>query len=250
MNQEFKTHNFKKKYGQNFLKSQAVINQIVKAIPKNTEDVIEIGPGAGALSEKLSQKNYKIEALEIDEDCIKILEEKQIKNLKITKGDALTYKFEEKGVIGNLPYNISTKILINFCYKTIPWGIFMLQKEVAEKILSTKCERLSMMIKSRYSIKKVTNAKAADFHPKPKVDSQVIKIEEHDKYKEIEFKKIEEVGRIVFQNKRKKISSTKKINEAVYEAIVKCEIDLNKRPEDLSEEEFFNICKAYEKKQQ
>ena len=140
----------KKKLGQNFLTNEEIIKKIVGIanINKNT-NIIEIGPGSGNLTEELIKKNpKKIYAIEFDKDLTNYLEKikNNYKNFNYIISDALTFDekrvFNKNSIIfGNLPYNISLKLLIKWIYSD-PWPpfydqmILMFQKEVADRIIA------------------------------------------------------------------------------------------------------------------
>ena len=161
----------KKKLGQNFLTNKEIIKKIAEIgnINKNT-NIIEIGPGSGNLTEELIKKNpKKIYAIEFDKDLTNFLEEikNSYKNFNYTISDALT--FDEKSIFknnsiifGNLPYNISLKLLIKWIYSD-PWPpfynqmILMFQKEVADRIIAKsntkKYGRISILTDARLNVK-------------------------------------------------------------------------------------------------
>ena len=182
----------------------------------------------------------------INEDVLKL-------NLKkIISNDSI--------ILGNLPYNISTQILIKFI-RINPWPpkfkklIFMFQKEVGEKIIaslgSKNYSRLSIITKSRLKILNFFYVSRNCFFPKPKVDSIVIEFKPIVR-KDINFKSIKSLEYITntfFSNKRKMINKTfKKLKIDNHKFFKDQNIDLTLRPEKLSEELFFKITEYYEKK--
>ncbi len=132
----------RRKYGQNYLKDPAVLFEMGEAISPNTFDTfIEIGPGLGALTNQVNKENVNIIGIDIDEDNIEVLKSKfkGPANFQFINADILKFNLEDSGtslrIIGNLPYNISTQIILNYVdsYKKIIDMHFLVQKEVAQK---------------------------------------------------------------------------------------------------------------------
>ena len=179
----------KKSLGQNFLIDKNIINKIIEVSEINSGDeILEVGPGTGNLTKSIvSKKPKKIYLIEKDENLANALERQYLNRVSIIKKDILKipYKFysEKKFLIlGNLPYNISTKILSDWCLNdklNVSKMILMFQKEVAERILadvnSKKYSRITILSKWKFDIKKVIDVKANSFFPKPKVQSTVLK---------------------------------------------------------------------------
>ena len=151
-------HLAKKRFGQNFLTDQSVINSLVQAISPNPSDLmVEIGPGLGALTKPLLKQLNQLHVVEVDRDIIAWMEkEYQAANIKIHQADALKFDFTSLGqplrVTGNLPYNISTPILFHLLdnLSHIQDMHFMLQKEVVERMVAAPSTpaygRLSVML--------------------------------------------------------------------------------------------------------
>ncbi len=221
----------KKSLGQNFLKSEIALRKIVEAGEIKPEDIIlEIGPGKGALTEKLLEKSKQVIAVEKDRELVEFLKNKfaeQIKfgSLVLVHGDILDFDFRaynlEPGIyklIANIPYNITGAILKKFLTtKCQPGGIIlMVQKEVAQRIIASdkKESLLSISVKAYGEPKMIMKVPARYFSPAPKVDSAVIaiknisrKIFEDSKVDENKFWEIVKKG---FAHKRKKLSGNLK----------------------------------------
>ena len=142
----------KKRYGQNFLIDNNILNKISHLIPKNNLSIIEIGPGDGRLSDYILKKNpLKFLLIEIDAELISILKTKyeNMQKIKIINKDILNYEIDEKIelIISNLPYNISSQILAKICLlKNKPDNlILMFQKEFAERLLEKKLNSLNCL---------------------------------------------------------------------------------------------------------
>ena len=235
----------KKRYGQNFLIDNNILNKISHLIPKNNLNIIEIGPGDGRLSDYILKKNpLKLLLIEIDAELISILKTKyeNIQKIKIINKDILNYEIDEKIelIISNLPYNISSQILAKICLlKNKPDNlILMFQKEFAERLLEKKLNSLNCLVNCFYDIEHKFEVSKNCFRPKPKVDSKVLffakkskdllKVNELDKF--ILFK------RKLFSQKRKALNNIlKKFRENLNE------FDLALRPENLELKELIKI---------
>ena len=159
----------KKSLGQNFLHDKNVIDKIINTSEINSSDeVLEIGPGTGNLTKLIvSKKPKKIDVIEKDEYLSKILKEQFANKINIITKDILKIPFEFYSgkkflILGNLPYNISTQILVNWCLNDnlkVSKMILMFQKEVAERIIanvnSSKYSRITVLSKWKFNIKTV-----------------------------------------------------------------------------------------------
>ena len=203
----------KKSLGQNFLLDKNIINKIINAAEISSDDVVlEIGPGTGNLTKFIiSNKPKKIYVIEKDGKLADILEKQYFDKINIIRKDILkiSYEFYSRKkflILGNLPYNISTKILSNWCLNkklNVSKMILMFQKEVAERILadvnSKEYSRISILSKWKFDIKKVTDVKPNSFFPKPKVYSTVLEFIPKKKFYEIKDpKNLEKVTKVFF----------------------------------------------------
>jgi 16S rRNA (adenine1518-N6/adenine1519-N6)-dimethyltransferase len=244
----------KKKLGQNFLINKEIIKKIadIGNVEKNT-NIIEVGPGTGNLTEELLKKNPKeIFAIEFDKDLSNYLDEikNNYKNFNYKISDALTFDersvFEKNSIIyGNLPYNISLKLLIKWIYSD-PWPpfydqmILMFQKEVAERIVATsnnkKYGRISILTDARLDVKFHFNISKKEFNPEPKVDSSVLSFtpKKNTNFKLKDLDILSDLTKIIFSTKRKMISKTLKklLNEKELK-IIDFDNIKNLRPENL-----------------
>ncbi len=258
---------FKKSLGQNLLVDKNVLKKILSLTSFKNKKVIEIGSGTGNLSiEILKLIPKKLICIEKDKAFAKNLKIlfKNEKNLSIINEDILKINLKkiishQTIIIGNLPYNISTQILIKFI-RFYPWPpkfkrlIFMFQKEVGEKIIANlgdkNYSRLSIITKFRFKVLNYFYVSKNCFFPKPKVDSIVIEFQPIIR-NDINFKSIkslEFITNIFFSNKRKMINKTfKKLKIDNDEFLKKQNIDLSLRPEKLSENLFYKITEYYEK---
>ena len=255
----------KKSLGQNFLIDQNVIKKIINLVEVKNQNIVEIGPGKGALTKEILKKEpKKLILIEKDNKLYENLKNDYLdsKKIKIINQDILKFDFNEikmKNLIifGNLPYNISSQILVKFIrfniwppnYKDI---IFMFQKELGEKITanfpSKNYSRISILTKFKLNHINKFNISANCFFPKPKVNSTIIHFKPKTKlkYKIKKVENLERVTNLIFSNKRKiikknlqKLLSKRKINLIP-------NLNLNLRPENLSPDTYYKITNLYE----
>ncbi len=181
-------HKAKKKFGQNFLVDEQIIADIIAAIrPEPEDNMVEIGPGLGALTRPLLKKLNHLHVVEIDRDIIARLENDYPKNkLVIHAGDALEFDLATLPVplriVGNLPYNISSPLLFHFAAyaECITDMHFMLQNEVVERMVADPSTvaygRLSVMLQYRFHMEKLLDVPPESFRPAPKVDSAIVRM--------------------------------------------------------------------------
>jgi 16S rRNA (adenine1518-N6/adenine1519-N6)-dimethyltransferase len=255
----------KKSLGQNFLIDKNIIKSIVNIgdIKKNNV-ILEVGPGTGNLTEYILKKNpKKIFVIEKDSNLVNLLNGKfndkiNILNKDILKFDLNNISKEKIIIFGNLPYNISTKILTQWitthekfkCYKKL---ILMFQKEVADRILaktnSRNYGRLSIISNWRLNIKKEFNISPQCFFPKPKIDSTLLSFVPKKEFYYIKNpENLEKITRIFFNQRRKMIKNPlKQIFKNPEKVAVNFKLNLNLRPQNLSPLTYFNITREYER---
>ena len=254
----------KKSLGQNFLSDKNVIKSIVEiGNIKNNNAILEIGPGTGNLTEfilKKKPKNFFV----IEKDCnlVKFLYEKFDNKINIINKDVLNFELnaisKEKIIVyGNLPYNISTEILIKWItdnkkFESCKKLILMFQKEVADRIIaktnSKNYGRLSIISNWRMDVKKEFDINPNCFFPKPKVDSTLLSFEPKKKYFNLKNpNNLEKITRVFFNQRRKMIKNPlKQIFKNPYIIVQKLKLDTNLRPQNLSPLNYFEITKEYE----
>ncbi len=255
----------KKSLGQNFLIDKNIIKSIVNVggVKKNNV-ILEVGPGTGNLTEYiLKKKPKKIFVIEKDSNLVNLLNGKFSDKINILNRDILKFDLnnisKEKIIIfGNLPYNISTKILTQWittpekfkCYKKL---ILMFQKEVADRILaktnSRNYGRLSIISNWRLNIKKEFNISPQCFFPKPKVDSTLLSFVPKKEFYYIKNpENLEKITRIFFNQRRKMIKNPlRQIFKNPEKVAVNFKLNLNLRPQNLSPLTYFNITREYER---
>ncbi len=254
----------RKSLGQNFLVDQKVINIITElGNISDKNEIIEVGPGTGALTRKIIEKKPKeFTVIEKDKRLINLLNDEFGNSINIINKDMMKVSFEklEKKkliIFGNLPYNISTQILAkwikienlsDFCEKLI----LMFQKEVADRILavsnSKNYGRLSILSNWKLKINKVIDIQPSSFNPSPKVISSLLLFVPKQKYYKLKDpKNLEHVTNIFFSQRRKMVKKPLKYLFNDFEKISKnLSIDLNLRPQNLDNLTYYKICELYE----
>lgn len=186
------SHQAKKRFGQNFLVDERIISDIIAAIrPEPGDNMVEIGPGLGALTRPLLKKLDHLHVVEIDRDIIARLahdypQDDASRKLVIHAGDALEFDFASLPaplrIVGNLPYNISSPLLFHFAAYAgrITDMHFMLQNEVVERMVAAPSTpaygRLSVMLQYRFFMEKLLDVPPQSFRPAPKVDSAIVRM--------------------------------------------------------------------------
>ena len=243
----------KKRFGQNFLQSQVVIDNILRELqPIPTDRLVEIGPGRGALTFELLKKQCKLTAIEIDRDLCAYLKSAPLAQnaLTLVNQDALMVDYRDFGsslrLIGNLPYNISTPLLIHVLRQidAISDMHFMLQKEVVDRIVaepgSKTYGRLSVMTQAYCEVDYLLDVPPSAFTPQPKVDSAVVRLVARENLPDIKFSALEKLVATAFAMRRKTLlNNLKKIVTA--NQLIDLGIDPSSRPEQISVEEYIRI---------
>ncbi len=249
----FSQHQARKRFGQNFLTDQSVIEHIVRAIaPATNETMVEIGPGLGALTEHLIEKIGTLAVVELDRDLIPNLKISFAtrNNLHIYQADALKVNYQDLAlelqcpairIVGNLPYNISTPLLfhlLNYKSQIIDMH-FMLQKEVVDRLAAgvgdSAYGRLGIMAQYHCKIEHLLDVPPSAFNPAPKVDSAIVRLVPYTA-PPIKTNAPKLLGQIVtnaFSKRRKTIRNALK-NMATESQLVEAEIPLDARPEQIS----------------
>ncbi|CAL4326204.1 16S rRNA (adenine(1518)-N(6)/adenine(1519)-N(6))-dimethyltransferase RsmA [Buchnera aphidicola] len=233
-----------KRYGQNFLINNSIINNIIEKINPNIEQtLVEIGPGLAALTKPMCQILEELIVIEIDSNLLFLLKQELFySKLIVFFQDALTFDytklFYKKNqlirIFGNLPYNISTSLIL-FLFKhiaVIKDMNFMLQKEVAERLTaspgSKSYGRLSIIAQYYCSIKILLNVTPENFWPVPKVHSMFVNLTPHHHYPyfvyDVNFLSL--VTNKAFQNRRKILRHSLK---DLFSEIILIKLDINPR---------------------
>ena len=254
-------HRPRKRFGQNFLRDQYVLDCIVNAAELQDGDrIMEIGPGAGALTNRLLETGLPVLAIEIDRDLGAALQKRVDKNLAVVVGDVLRMDWEKLltdppyKLIANLPYNISSQILFRVLEhrRFFQRLVLMFQKEVGERLIAEAGSReygiLSVLMQTWFEIDRVVKVPPKAFYPSPKVDSVVLSLVPLTEPR-IELHDAELFRRLVrgaFAQRRKTLRNSL-INagwqaEQIDRAFAEAEIDSRRRGETLSLEEFGRLA--------
>ncbi|WP_029519803.1 16S rRNA (adenine(1518)-N(6)/adenine(1519)-N(6))-dimethyltransferase RsmA [Persephonella sp. IF05-L8] len=244
----------KKKFGQHLLVAPGVIQKIVDEIDVQAEDIIvEIGVGTGQLTEEILKRNpKKLYGIEIDPEAYPIIEEKfsEYKNFQLIKKDFFDVNLFELSegqkikVVGNLPYNVASLILVNmpFYLDIIQLCVFMLQKEVAEKLIAKPKTKqytfLSVFIQTFFDVEYVMSVPARFFKPPPKVTSAVVKLIPKEKPPIDKVKEYKNFVSHLFSARRKMLRTKLPV-----EVLKRADIPETARAEELTVEDFIDLFK-------
>lgn len=238
----------RKRFGQHFLIDSRILDELVACIaPRPRETLVEIGPGRGALTSRLLESGAIVHAVEIDRDLV---DELSIRfsgqpRLYVHTGDALEFDFHQLAtappgfrIVGNLPYNISTPLLLSLLKLegVIEEMCFMLQKEVAERLVATPGHagygRLSVMTQAFCTASIAFDVPPTAFAPPPRVDSSVVLMRVNPA-PACRFEKLESVVATAFAHRRKMLRHTLGRRYDA-ETLAELNISITDRPENLS----------------
>jgi len=257
----------RKRFGQNFLQDEGIINKIIQVInPKQNQHIIEIGPGFGALTQHLVNSSAQIDAVELDADLIPhlLLQFGLHPNFHIHQADALKFdlvKFfsanqtkskdcpqNKLRIVGNLPYNISTALIFALLKQlsVIEDMHFMLQKEVVNRLVANCCAnnygRLSVMVQYFCKTESLFDVPPTAFKPAPKVQSAIVRLIPHPELPFIahDFAKFAQLVKQAFSQRRKTLRNClkKMVSDEIF---VQAKIDANLRAEQISIKQFVNL---------
>ena len=261
----------KKKLGQNFLKDSQTSEMIIDRCNLTAADtILEIGAGLGAMTIPAARRVKKVYAVEMDQRIYGLLNNElflnDIHNVKVVQGNILTLPikdFAEKAgrkitLLGNLPYNISSQILVKLIHERlyVDCAIIMLQKEMGIRITalpeSRDYGRLSVMLKYCADIRRIADLKATCFFPRPKVDSVVVEI----KFKESLLEQADDEAlffrtiKAAFSKRRKVLRNSLSGNilnidsQTAGSILKKADIDMVRRAETLTVSEFVRLSNS------
>ena len=251
----------KKSLGQNFLIDNNIINKISGSINAKEDDlIIEIGPGMGALTKELKNKNANLICYEIDKDMIPYLNKYVDNKTKVIYEDILEAKikddieditFNKLYVVGNLPYYITTSIIKYLISLDIPIEemIFMVQEEVADRFTASSGTSnygsITLYLNYYFKVEKLFKVSKKCFNPVPKVESAIIKFSNRKEILEVDKDKYFEIINESFKMKRKTLKNnlSKYDFNKIKEILVKYNLSETVRAEELSEEVFVEITK-------
>ncbi len=251
----------KKRLGQNFLKSQDIIQKIIDAVhPQEQDRIIEIGAGRGAITLPLAESQATITAIEFDNDLIGYLTKllSKFPNVEIINQDFLKYEpdFKNYILVGNLPYNITTPVVEWVCkrHKDVQAGYFMTQKEVALRLSAQPASKdwspLAIFTQLYFDVELLFHIAPKHFSPPPKVESSLVKLIPRQninvKYPDI----FEQVVRAAFSQRRKTLlnnltlSLIPKSDENI-SLLEECGLSDKVRAEQISLENFLKLTNLF-----
>ncbi len=252
-------HKARKRFGQNFLHDHGIIRRIIRAIsPHESDQLVEIGPGLGALTEELLAEAGALDAIELDRDLPPILRTKFFNygdKFRIHETDAMKFDYAQLRtsdkrlrIVGNLPYNISTQLIFHLLSHAehVEDMHFMLQKEVVDRMAAGPGEnnygRLGIMAQYYCKVESLFVVPPGAFNPAPKVDSAIIRLTPYRElpYVAKEVSQFETVVRTAFTMRRKTLRNNMKPLLSTDE-LEGLGIDPSLRPEKLAISDFVTI---------
>ncbi|VEU79699.1 dimethyladenosine transferase [Haploplasma axanthum] len=251
----------KKKFGQNFLTDTNLLKKIIDSANIKDKDVIEIGPGQGALTKFLVLDASSVTAYEVDSDLKLYLNklESEFPNLKVNYQDILKVNLDlekEYHVVANIPYNITSPIIFKILDEAmIKSATLMVQKEVCDRITASPNNKeynaLSVIIQYYMNVEKIMNVNKKMFRPIPKVDSAVFKMTRKERELDLEEETI--FLRLVkgsFHQKRKTLLNNISFSQEIEKEKVslwlnKLNIDGNLRAENIKKDDFIKMAKNF-----
>ena len=256
-----KQHRARKRFGQNFLRDQQVIDRIIQTInPDASDHLLEIGPGQGALTGQLAAAAGKLDCVELDRDLARHLESSYGSTDKVTvyQQDILKFDLQQLTdnpnslrIVGNLPYNISTPVLFYLLrsHALIQDMTFMLQLEVVQRMTAAPGHksygRLGIMLQYYCKVEHCFNVPSAAFVPKPKVSSAIVRLTPHREFpvtaRSVECLQL--VVRTAFNQRRKTLKNSLKAIRSIA-ALDALPLDITLRPENLSLADYVLISDA------
>jgi len=248
------SHRPRKRFGQHFLHDARILARIVDAIaPAPSDEIVEIGPGEGALTRRLLERVPRLEVIEIDRDLAARLEAEFPRDrLAVHRADALRFDFSAfpAGVrlVGNLPYNISTPLLFHLATfaERLRDMHFMLQLEVVERMVARHSTpaygRLSVMLQTRFRMQKLLRVAAGAFRPPPKVESALVRLVPLAAAERpaVDEKVLADIVAAAFSARRKTLRNALPLRPADFAALA---IDPGLRPENLAPSDYVRIAR-------
>lgn len=246
-----------KRFGQNYLHDQNIINKIIAEIaPKENESIIEIGPGQGALTQHLFHSKAKFTAIEIDKRVIDDLKQRfsdlnllQYDFLDLDLNRFITTENQKLRIVGNIPYNITSPILFKLFDNNIfiSDAVFMVQLEVAKRMTATKGSKdygiLSVLLNYYGNTKLSFKVSPNVFYPKPNVHSAVVHIYFNEIRNDTSFNSMfKSIVKSAFGNRRKTLKNS--LGNSIFAEVdfSECGIDLSLRAEQLNVDDFIKLA--------
>ncbi len=250
------SHQARKRFGQHFLTSSDIIEQIVSAVaPQQGETIVEIGAGRGAITGPLADSGATLHAIEFDRDLVARLSRqfRDRTNVIIHEADALQFDFatlgDELRIVGNLPYNISTPLLFHLLtFRNIVTDMhFMLQKEVVDRMSAAPGNkdygRLTIMLGCQLEVVPLFEVTPDAFTPPPKVMSSVVRMRPlaHNRFDIQDTQMLRQIVKLAFSKRRKTLRNALQglASEAEIEA---AGLECGKRPEQIPVDGWINLA--------
>ncbi|MEO0811911.1 MAG: 16S rRNA (adenine(1518)-N(6)/adenine(1519)-N(6))-dimethyltransferase RsmA [Myxococcota bacterium] len=245
----------KKSWGQNFLKDESVHRDIASAIGASSgHTVLELGAGLGALTHFLCESGARVVAIERDRELVPLLREAmaQFESFEVREANAATLDYGalaaelggELRIAGNLPYQISSRILVSIADAAdhVERAVVLVQREVADRLAADPGGKtrglLSVLIQRRFNVERMRTVAPGAFHPPPKVHSAVVRLVKHDSHLEPALDEaMIELVRAGFASRRKSLRNGLKAKlgaESADALLSRAEIDPGRRAETLS----------------
>ena len=251
-------HYPRKRFGQNFLRDESTIEAIARAIaPDDSDHIVEIGPGEGALTQALISGKCRLDAIELDRDLrTRLLAAfSSYSGFTLHSADALDFDFASLAtggtrlrVVGNLPYNISTPLIFKLldCSHIVSDMHFMLQLEVVERLAASPGSkdwgRLGVMAQFQCEVEQLFEVPPEAFHPPPKVQSALVRLTPYSEppYPDVDRASLSKVVTQAFSQRRKTLRNNFKgtLEDGDFEAL---QIDPSARAETLAIDDFVAI---------
>lgn len=253
----------RKRFGQNFLRDEGVLDAITQAIgPQPDDAMVEIGPGLGAMTRRILESVRRLHVVELDRDLVARLEKSYPSDrLAIHSGDALQFDFasipvpegRRLRIVGNLPYNISSPLLFHLAQfaPQVQDQHFMLQKEVVERMVAEPggrdFGRLSVMLQWRYHMELLFVVPPEAFDPPPRVDSAIVRMIPIAQPLECDAGLLEQVVTKAFSQRRKVIRNCL-AGLLTEQELQEAGVDPQARPEAVPVEQFVRLANGLQQR--
>ena len=248
----------KKRLSQNFLIDQNISRKIVRLIQGQLGDnILEVGPGTGVLTDLMLSEQYRVKAIEVDQDLVRILEDRLSKypQVDLICEDAMNYDYKELTgplwiFVSNLPYNIGTRLIVKLITEVpvIHRYVIMIQKEVADRMVAsagTKSYGTLSVVSQLFTKPKIQfDVHPNSFIPRPEVVSTVMTLQREELPFEEERLLAFNLAKIAFQQRRKKLKKSLSKQGINFDKFTDIGISENQRAEEITPDEYLLIAKS------
>jgi len=254
----------KRSFSQNFLIQPGAIAQIANAAAALGHQLVELGPGLGALTHALLVRDCAVLAIELDRDMVRVLREELAdqKRLEVRHGDAAKFDFgaysrdcrSKLVVTGNLPYQATGAILrqVIACRPVLDGAVLMVQREVRDRLVAKPATKeygaLTVFTRAGFEVETICRLRPGSFYPAPRVDSAVVRLLPGKAPLAKETESFQAVVRAAFQTRRKTLrNALRALGDAdrASQALSEAHIDPGRRGETLSIEEFAELAACW-----